>query len=167
MSSSFTGSVRDWPPRLIASCAAALALLVLPCTVAQAAPQWWDEVRGKAPAEPLPPERAFNVSAQWADATTVQVKFEVTPNYYLYRERTLIALKDSPGRRLVSVQFPPTVMKNDPNFGPMAVYTKSFDVPVRLEGSPSKPVNLLVRYQGCYEPIGVCYPPTTVTLQPR
>lgn len=155
------------PARRRRVCALCATVLALGCTAAQAAPQWWDKLRGKQAAEPLAPEQAFKVSAQWADATTVRVKFDVTPNYYLYRERTLIALKDSPGRRIAAVQFPPSVVKKDPNFGPMAVYPESFDVAVRLEGSAAQPVNLLVKYQGCYETLGVCYPPMTITIQPR
>ena len=127
----------------------------------------WRSTFGKDPAQPLPPEQAFTVSARWADARTVHVRFDVTADYYLYRERTLIALKDSPGRRIGALQFQAPVTKNDPNFGPMAVYTKPFEVAVPIEGSAAQPVNLLVQYQGCYETIGVCYPPVTVTIRPR
>ena len=159
-------------PRLIRRPSRGLALLcaamlATTCAATEAAPPWWNKLRGNAGAEPLPPERAFGVTAQWADATTVRVTFDVMPHYYLYKERTTIVLKDSPGRRLVSVRYPPAVNKNDPNFGPMAVYPKPFDVDVRVDGPASNPVSLLVRYQGCYETIGVCYPPTTVTVQPR
>lgn len=160
MTSSLKWQARTWGARLLVLCA-------VTGTSFSNAQVSWRSTLGKDPAQPLSPEQAFKVSARWADAATVHVKFDVTPSYYLYREKTLIALKESPGWRIAGVQFPVAVTKNDPNFGPMAVYTQPFEVAVRMEGSASRPVDLLVRYQGCYETIGMCYPPVTITVRPR
>lgn len=141
-------------------------LLVAATTSAQEQSGLLERLTGKPGkrAEPVEPEKAFSVGAKRAAPNRVVVDFSVRPEYYLYRERLLIGLKDSPGQRIKQLDLPPATMKDDKTFGRSAVYTRSFSVPVEIDGSVRGPTTLLVRYQGCYETLGVCYPPVTTTL---
>jgi thiol:disulfide interchange protein DsbD len=115
--------------------------------------------------EPVDPELAFSVRARTIGPQQIALEFSIRPDYYLYRERISVVLKDSPGWRIKSSVFPPTTIKEDRIFGRSPVYTKSFSVPVQLEGKSGSPASLLVQYQGCFEPLGVCYPPATAIIK--
>ena len=123
-----------------------------------------DRLTGKT-AEPVDPALAFSVKARTTGPQQVTLDFFIRPDYYLYRERISVALKDAPAWRIKNTAFPPTIIKEDKIFGRSPVYTQSFSVPVQLEGKPGAPASLLVHYQGCFEPLGVCYPPATATLK--
>lgn len=115
--------------------------------------------------EPVDPALAFSVKARTTGPQQVTLDFFIRPDYYLYRERINITLKDAPGWRIKNTTFPSTTIKEDKTFGRSPVYTKSFSVPVQLEGKPGSPALLLVQYQGCFEPLGVCYPPAITTMK--
>lgn len=120
--------------------------------------------QGKA-AGPVEPDKAFKVQARRAGSNRVLVDFLVLPDYYLYKDRTSIALQSSPGVRIKQIEFPEPTMKDDVSFGRVAVYPASFAVEVELEGAENSAASFLVRYQGCYETMGVCYPPQTATVK--
>lgn len=123
-----------------------------------------EKLTGKT-AEPVDPALAFSVKARTTGPQQVTLDFFIRPDYYLYRERISVALKDAPAWRIKNTAFPPTTIKEDKIFGRSPVYTQSFLVPVQLEGKPGAPASLLVQYQGCFEPLGVCYPPATTILK--
>lgn len=116
-------------------------------------------------AEPVAPALAFSVKARDTGPQQVTLDFTVRPDYYLYRERISVALKDSPAWRVKNIEFPPTTIKEDKILGRSPVYAKSFSVPVKLEGKSGAPASLLVQYQGCFETLGMCYPPESATLK--
>lgn len=124
-----------------------------------------DKLLGRTASEPLPPEQAFQVSARRIDANRISVDFSVRPGYYLYKDRTMVALRDTHGRRIASVQYPPATIKDDKTFGPSPVFFAPFGVSVTLDGPGKGPVKLYARYQGCMEKIGLCYPPQSADLQ--
>ncbi|HEY0844133.1 MAG TPA: protein-disulfide reductase DsbD N-terminal domain-containing protein [Noviherbaspirillum sp.] len=123
-----------------------------------------NKLTGKS-AEPVDPALAFSVKARSTGPQQVTLDFSVRPDYYLYRERISVTLKDSPGWQIKNTAFPPTTIKEDKIFGRSPVYTQSFSVPVKLEGKSGAPASLLVQYQGCFDPLGVCYPPATAILK--
>jgi thiol:disulfide interchange protein DsbD len=117
---------------------------------------------GKKPIEPLPPEQAFQVTARWADAQRVSIQFNIKPDYYLYKDRVTVEINGStPGIRLTQLNYPAPITKQDKSFGPVQVYSKSFEIQGLITGADkfSTPITLVARYQGCFEPLGVCYPP--------
>lgn len=122
-----------------------------------------EKLTGK-PAEPVPPEQAFSVKARRVDATRIALDYAVRPGYYLYRARLTIALKDTPGVRIARIAYPPAVTKEDKTFGRSEVFTTPFVVTVQLDGNTKAATTLVATYQGCYEAIGVCYPPESKTL---
>ena len=123
-----------------------------------------EKLTGKT-AEPVDPSLAFSVKARTTGPQQVTLDFFVRPDYYLYRERISVEMKDSPAWRVKNIAFPPTTIKQDKLLGRTPVYTKSFSVPVKLEGKSGTPALLLVQYQGCFETLGVCYPPASATLK--
>ncbi len=113
----------------------------------------------------LKPEQAFTLTLQTRDAHTILADFEVTPGYYLYRERISFKLMGEATSSIASVELPRGEIKHDANFGDMEVYHQSFQAVVRLEHASKSPsgITLLASFQGCSEK-GLCYAPIRKTF---
>jgi thiol:disulfide interchange protein DsbD len=110
--------------------------------------------------ELLPPDQAFKLTVKVHSANTLIAEFEPTKNYYLYKDK--IAFKpESEGTLIEKISLPQGKMKNDPTFGKTEVYYKPFKAVISLKRkiSASNQLTLATTYQGCNEPIGVCYAP--------
>ncbi len=110
--------------------------------------------------ELLPPDQAFKLTVRVRDANTLVAEFEPTKNYYLYKDK--IAFKSqSNGTLIEKILLPQGKMKNDLTFGQTEVYYKPFQAVISLkrEASATNQLTLSATYQGCNEPIGVCYAP--------
>lgn len=107
----------------------------------------------------LPAEEAFVLGVERQANSTLLLHWTIAPEYYLYRDRTEIALEGAGDARLGEPKFPAAKTKQDPNFGKVAVFYEEARVRVPIEGQPPPDAQLVVTYQGCNEPIGVCYPP--------
>ncbi len=116
-----------------------------------------------ASAEPLPPEQAFRASAFQPDAEHVEVNFSIEPGYYLYREK----LRFTQGDTVLAAQLPQGLDHEDRFFGRQQIYRDSLRVQLRLPASGllGEDDAIALRFQGCAD-IGICYPPTDVTLYP-
>ena len=111
----------------------------------------------------LPPEQAFRFSAQMIDASTIEVRFDIAQDYYLYRER--FAFKTD-GAQLGTPIIPPGKMKFDETFNKtVEIYRQQ--ILVRLPVTADAPFNLIVSSQGCSDR-GLCYAPmeSAVKLSP-
>ncbi|MCM2288953.1 MAG: protein-disulfide reductase DsbD [Sulfuritalea sp.] len=105
--------------------------------------------------EPLPPEQAFRFSARALDAKTIEARWQITDQYYMYRDKFKFALE---GGTLGAPKLPPGKMKVDENFGNVEVYRK--EVKILLPVEAAGPVTLKAISQGCWDG-GICYPPIT------
>lgn len=106
----------------------------------------------------LPPEQAFALSPRVLDASTVELKFDVAPGYYLYRERFGFEAKPSAGE--LKVELPPGKVKFDENFGKnVETYRDGLTLRVVVPQA-TQPFTLSVTSQGCADK-GLCYPPLT------
>lgn len=116
---------------------------------------------GKSSAELLPAEEAYQLTTRSEDADTIVATLVPAKDYYIYRERVQFQVLEPAGASIAKVAFPRGVMKLDPNFGNTEVYQQLFDARVHLAwaGDRTASVRLQVSYQGCNEPLGVCYPP--------
>jgi len=118
--------------------------------------------------EALPPEQAFRVEAIAGDGNTVLLRMTPARGYYLYRDRTSVALDAGPG---VSASLPPAVRwpkgtaHRDEYFGDTVVYFEQVELAVPVRRAHPRPVEgrLTVGFQGCQDE-GICYPPMTRTL---
>lgn len=114
--------------------------------------------------ELLPAEEAFLLGAERQADATIVLHWAIADGYYLYRDRTTFALENARGARLGEPRFAPAETRDDPFFGRVAIYREEASVRLPLEGEPPAGARLRVSYQGCNEPVGVCYPPVEKTL---
>lgn len=117
--------------------------------------------RGWAAQDFLEPEKAFRLSSRVADATTVELAFDVAPGYYLYREPFRFEARQA---TLGAPAIPGGKIKYDENFQ-KDVETYRDSVVIRLPVTQAGPsFDLAVTSQGCAD-AGLCYPPMTQTLK--
>ncbi|AGW92201.1 protein-disulfide reductase DsbD [Cupriavidus sp. DF5525] len=139
---------RNWARHIAAALLVALAWLCLAGT-AHAATE--DDF--------LPPEQAFRFAASQLDDKTVEVRFEVAPGYYMYRERFAFAAQPA-SVKLGTPAYPHGKVKFDDTFGKeMETYRDSVVIRVPVESAPADGKwSLTVTSQGCADK-GLCYPP--------
>lgn len=145
------------------------ALLLLLCLVAPAsnAEGLLDRLSNLAVSKQpdfLQPDEAFRLEVKVRDAHTLQASFNVTPTYYLYRDKITFTTKDDTVK-ITSVSLPKGEIKHDPNFGDTEVFHQSFQGVITLDRSSNAATSIVLNavYQGCSEQ-GLCYPPITKTL---
>ena len=109
-----------------------------------------------AAVEPLPPEEAFQVTAETTADNTILTHWKLAPGYFLYADKLKMTLEPE---RAYNSELPEVINKKDPILGEVAVYAGTFTIPVQLE-SPVAALRLTVAYQGCSKE-GFCYPPAT------
>jgi thiol:disulfide interchange protein DsbD len=120
----------------------------------------------------LEPDEAFRISVRAQDSRTLVATLAPADNYYLYRDRISFEVVEPATVTVASVTMPKGESKADPTFGTVDVFHRPFDATIALQrsGSGSADVQLRATYQGCNEPLGVCYPPivktVTVSLPP-
>jgi thiol:disulfide interchange protein DsbD len=113
----------------------------------------------------LPADQAFKVSVEPADAETLRVRVQIADGYYLYRDKTRFELARGTGVQLGRYELPRGTVKDDPYIGRTEVYYKTLEmrIPLARTATGAAPIELTAAYQGCAEN-GICYPPTTKTL---
>ena len=124
--------------------------------------------------ELLEPERAFQLSARYADAKSVELRYKIADGYYMYRARFKFDIDPPTDAKLGKAIFSKGEMKQDPTFGRVQTYRDSVRIllPIASLGKRSglnegQPLRLKVTSQGCAD-AGVCYPPLhqILTLRP-
>ncbi|AHF01719.1 protein-disulfide reductase [Thiomicrospira aerophila AL3] len=111
----------------------------------------------KASDDLLDPDDAFRLQPVQVIDGQLAISWQVAPGYYLYQDRLGVESADI---QLQAIQFPPAKDKNDPFFGQVKIYDKDFTLRVPYQGQAQQ-ATLTIRYQGCAEEFGVCYPPQT------
>jgi len=113
------------------------------------------------PQELLPPDEAFKISVEVRDGNTLIANLTPAKDYYLYRDKITFEPKQ-PGMVIEKVTLPPGKMKEDQTFGQTEVYYSPIQVIISLkreDPASEQPLTLAASYQGCNEPVGVCYAP--------
>jgi thiol:disulfide interchange protein DsbD len=108
--------------------------------------------------ELLEPEQAFRFAAQLTDANTVEVRYQIAPGYYMYRDKFRFAVE--PAEVGISTpQLPPGKLKKDEFFGDVVIYRDEVKIvlPLQHDGRVTA-VTLTAVSQGCAD-VGVCYVP--------
>jgi len=107
----------------------------------------------------LPAEEAFKLAIR-RDGNTITAQFGVAKDYYLYRDKVHLTVKQPQGTTLGKISFPKAEEKDDPTFGRMAIYRQDFTASAQLQGGkPGGTVVIEASWQGCNEASGICYPP--------
>ncbi|MGE4595045.1 MAG: protein-disulfide reductase DsbD [Gammaproteobacteria bacterium] len=104
---------------------------------------------------PLPTDEAFNLDVIAIDAQTLNVRWLVHKDYYLYKDKISISVE---GASIANIVYPDATLKNDEFFGQVSIYDRPIEVLLSLADISSGKVTLSVEYQGCWKG-GVCYPP--------
>ena len=114
-------------------------------------------------AVPLDADRAFVVDHIVVGPNEVVVRWKISENYYLYREKFIFRSSDF---YINDVNFPPAAEKFDDFFGLSEVYYNVVETTLNISPKTSGIMNgiLEVGYQGCWEG-GVCYPLIRNSLQ--
>ena len=112
----------------------------------------------------LPPEQAFVMTHEVTSDGTLQVIWDIEPGYYLYRNKMAVKPK-TPGLVVAPPELPAGEIKDDPDFGRVAVFKHavSFGVPIERWPVGETLLETVVSYQGCAED-GICYPPLKRTV---
>jgi len=135
--------------------------VTLPQAVSGAISGSGDLFSDRSEPEVLPPDEAFLFSAEVVDGDAIRARWEITPGHYLYRNKFRFELRDADGVALGEVTMPPGKQKEDEFFGRIQIYEAPMEVLLPLIRDNREPteVTLTVRYQGCAEELGICYPP--------
>ncbi|WBX91940.1 protein-disulfide reductase DsbD family protein [Pseudoxanthomonas mexicana] len=111
---------------------------------------------------PLPEEQAFAFEAIAFNGNELLLRFTPARGYYVYRDRTSMALEGAQGVSLQAPRWPKGNAHRDEHFGDVTVYFDQAEVPVPLKRDRADAVTatLRVTFQGC-QTDGICYPPMT------
>ena len=111
---------------------------------------------------PLPEDQAFAFEAIAFDGNELLLRFTPARGYYVYRDRTSMALEGAQGVSLQAPRWPKGKAHRDEHFGDVVVYFDQAEVPVPLKRHRADAVTatLRVTFQGC-QTDGICYPPMT------
>jgi thiol:disulfide interchange protein DsbD len=106
----------------------------------------------------LDPEQAFRLSARALDAQHIEMRFDIAPGYYLYKERFNANIEPAMVK-LAALQIPKGKVKYDETFQKDVEYFReSATLVVALQDAPVGPFKLSVGNQGCADK-GLCYSP--------
>ena len=112
-----------------------------------------------ADADYLDPAQAFRGQARVLDASTIELRIDVAPDYHLYRERMSVEF-DGPGVQIGAVMMPAGKVQFDETFQKnVELLQGALLIPVPVQKAVSD-FRLRVNYQGCADK-GLCYPPQT------
>lgn len=110
--------------------------------------------------ELLQPEIAFQPTAHYVDARTLEVRYRIAPGYYLYREKFAFKAGE---KKLGKAKFPKGKIKDDPFFGRVEIYREALSIRLPVVQA-EEGMTLEATSQGCAD-IGICYPPVTQHLK--
>gem|GEM_PF-5157600 len=100
---------------------------------------------------------AFRLSLNADSTGVINARFDIAPNFYLYRSKIKIA---GPAGYVLTPSFPASKTKRDEHFGDSEVFDQSFAFTVGVGADLKRPLAISATYQGC-ENEGICYPPVT------
>ena len=118
----------------------------------------------------LPPEQAFQVSAESLDGNRLKVRWTIADGTYLYQDKLQVEVATD-GIQLGQYELPePDIKKDsikpDGTFGDVPVYHNevTLDIPLLRTNTAATDIELKVASQGCADR-GICYPPQKSTLK--
>ena len=118
--------------------------------------------------EILEPDQAFILSTT-SEAGQVIASWEIADGHYLYRDKIKIIADTDSKFSTGELQVAEGELKHDEYFGDIYVFHHQAQaiLPITSIENGVKAVNFKVKYQGCSEISGICYPPITkeVTLK--
>jgi thiol:disulfide interchange protein DsbD len=111
----------------------------------------------------LRPEQAYRYAV--ADTgEAIEIDWVVEEGYYLYRNK-MSYQSGSDSIVFGAIEMPEGEDHEDEFFGKQQIYRDRFyvSIPYSVVGDLPETVDVVIKSQGCNEPIGLCYPPQTWT----
>jgi thiol:disulfide interchange protein DsbD len=111
--------------------------------------------------EPLPPDEAFQYSIEVVDGNTLMARWQIAEGYYMYQREFKAQIVNGDGVTIGEIQFPKAKEKMDQAFNEtLKIYQHQLQLPILLKRSngDAQTIAVSMSYQGCNEPIGLCYP---------
>ncbi|EAT11468.1 protein-disulfide reductase DsbD [Bermanella marisrubri] len=110
----------------------------------------------------LPANEAIQFSTEQRDSQ-LAVQFELADNIYLYQDKIKLSFADKTTYSHFGFEESPVVIE-DPAFGKVAVFYEQATLLIDRSKLPAGTESLTMKYQGCDEAIGLCYPPQKAQL---
>jgi thioredoxin:protein disulfide reductase len=116
---------------------------------------------------PLKPEEAFPFQVRALKRNLVEVRFNISPGYYLYADKFKFTVEPDPIKAEI-FEIPKGQMKEDPYFGKKEIFRGELNIKILLAplSQTTDFITLGITYQGCAD-AGLCYPPRTQTVRLR
>lgn len=111
---------------------------------------------------PLPPDQAFAFDIRAVDKNTLNARWKITPQHYLYQEKIRFRALNAEGIALGEWTMPKGKLQKDATYGDTIVYNKDFEISIPLIGKADS-ITIKTGYQGCSKSTGICYPPQNKT----
>ncbi len=109
---------------------------------------------------PLPVNQAFQLTSTIQDATHLQLRWQIAPDYHLYSDAFKITVLNPHQVNLADWQLPDGTPAYDPERGHYLEYRDRLVLPLSVVNGTTAHLQLQVSYQGCAD-AGFCYPPQT------
>ncbi|WP_025385337.1 protein-disulfide reductase DsbD [Legionella oakridgensis] len=109
-------------------------------------------------ASPPPAEEVFQISAKPLDPNTLLLTWDISPGFFLYKDRIKLIPQSNANFHLGPIRFPQTLKKTDRQGRTYEVYRNKLILPVAILNEQAGEALLDVQYQGCAND-GFCYPP--------
>jgi len=112
--------------------------------------------------EILSPDQAFKLSTDVSN-NALNASWLIADGHYLYRDKFKLSLIDANGVESGTLDIPAGEMKNDEFFGKIYVFHHNANASLAFTNNTGaeQQATFKVRYQGCSELSGICYPPIT------
>lgn len=112
--------------------------------------------------EILDPDQAF-ILKTWSDNGRIFAEWVIADGHYMYRDKTKILAADPKALSTSNYVSDPGELKHDEFFGDIYVYHHNAKASLAVDNVKDgiKNANFKVKYQGCSEISGICYPPIT------
>ncbi len=110
--------------------------------------------------ELLEVDEAFELKQPKVENQSIVIEWQIADDYKLYKDKMSVTATNV---TLDTPQFSKSKLVDDALFGKTKVYLHTASISVPYSGSATSS-ELTVKYQGCADKIGVCYPPQTRTF---
>ena len=120
---------------------------------------------GGGSGEILDPDQAFILSTSSSNGK-ITAKWEIADGHYMYRNKIKIIPVDAANISTGQIQLDEGELKHDEYFGDIYVYHHQANAILTITDikNGAKSASFKVKYQGCSEISGICYPPITKTV---
>jgi len=111
----------------------------------------------------LEPDQAFRFSARVLGSDALEVRYQVAPGYYMYRDKFKFAIEPAEVQ-LGTPELPPGKLRKDEFFGEVETYRGEVRIRLPMKSAGVGAATLVATSQGCAD-VGVCYVPHEQTAR--